>query len=131
MPLLASCQLYPQNNVGIESHKAQNRMVSLTPFKYFYLIWRIYSIDPNIIIKISKLIYKNNMVNYTISHTEIILAILDYLREQGLANSMLELEEESKIQLVQYSKEVNFFRSLLLKGHFAEAENFLEPLRQK
>ena len=71
------------------------------------------------------------MVNYTISHTEIILVILDYLREQGLANSMLELEEESKIQLVQYSNEINFFRSLILKGHFAEAENFLEPLREK
>ena len=71
------------------------------------------------------------MVNITIAHTEIILIILDYLREQGLASSMLELEEESKIQLVQYSSEISFFRTLILKGHFVEAENFLEPLREK
>lgn len=44
---------------------------------------------------------------------------------------MLELEGESQIQLVQYSKEINFFRSLVLDGHFLEAEKFLEPLLEK
>lgn len=71
------------------------------------------------------------MVSYKISHTEIILVILGYLNEQGLTSAMLELEGESQIQLVQYSKEINFFRSLVLDGHFLEAEKFLEPLLEK
>lgn len=57
--------------------------------------------------------------------------IQEYLREQGLISAMLELEEESEVQLIQYSTEISFFRTLLLKGHFEEAENFLEPLRTK
>lgn len=71
------------------------------------------------------------MVNYSISHSEIILVVLGYLNEQGLTTSMLELEKETGIQLVKYSNEVEFFRDLVLNGHFAEAENFLEPLRDK
>lgn len=40
---------------------------------------------------------------------------------------MLALEEESHLTLFHYSKELIFLRSLILEGHWADAENYLKP----
>ena len=60
---------------------------------------------------------------------EIILIILQYLKEHGLVKSMLALESETKLRLSQYGKEISFFRQLIVEGQWEDAENFLNPLK--
>eukprot|EP00357_Protocruzia_adherens_P010867 CAMPEP_0115023134 /NCGR_PEP_ID=MMETSP0216-20121206/32147_1 /TAXON_ID=223996 /ORGANISM="Protocruzia adherens, Strain Boccale" /LENGTH=807 /DNA_ID=CAMNT_0002396315 /DNA_START=140 /DNA_END=2566 /DNA_ORIENTATION=- len=63
-----------------------------------------------------------------IQHNEVILLMLDYLKQRHLFKSLLTLEEESKTTLHVYGKEVEFFRQLILDGLWTEADNFLKPL---
>ena len=55
------------------------------------------------------------------------LLIIDYLREQNLVKSMLQLEEESGISLHRYEKEIKFLRELVLKGQWEDVERLLSP----
>lgn len=43
------------------------------------------------------------MVKLELAHKEVILIMLDYLREHNLISSMLQLEQEADISLYKYS----------------------------
>lgn len=59
------------------------------------------------------------------------LLIMDYLHRQKLFKSLLALEDETSIGLYSYSKEIKFFRNLIIDGQWEDAENFLQPLKLK
>ena len=50
------------------------------------------------------------MVKLELSHKEIILMLLDYLREHNLLSSMLSVEQETGLSLFKYSNEIYFLR---------------------
>ncbi|CAI2387000.1 unnamed protein product [Moneuplotes crassus] len=66
-----------------------------------------------------------------LSHKSIIYLILDYLQRNKLFRSLLSLETETQIELYKYSKEIKFFRNLIIEGQWEDAENFLQPLKLK
>jgi hypothetical protein len=43
------------------------------------------------------------MVRLELAHKEVVLIMLDYLREHNLISSMLQLEQEAEISLYKYS----------------------------
>jgi hypothetical protein len=47
--------------------------------------------------------------------------IMDYLREHNLIGSLLQVEKESGVQLYKYPKELDFFRQLVLGGHWDDS----------
>jgi len=60
---------------------------------------------------------------------EIIMVLLQYLKEHGYIKSMISLESETNVKLAQYGKEITFFRQLIIEGQWEDAENFLKPLK--
>ena len=52
---------------------------------------------------ISSLLLKFKMVKLELAHKEVILIMLDYLREHNLISSMLQLEQETDVSLYKYS----------------------------
>lgn len=50
------------------------------------------------------------MVKLELAHKEILLMVLDYLREHNLLSSMLALEKETNLSLFKYSNEINVLR---------------------
>lgn len=52
---------------------------------------------------ISSLLLKFKMVKLELAHKEVILIMLDYLREHNLISSMLQLEQEADVSLYKYS----------------------------
>eukprot|EP00826_Nyctotherus_ovalis_P014840 TRINITY_DN14172_c0_g5_i1.p1 TRINITY_DN14172_c0_g5~~TRINITY_DN14172_c0_g5_i1.p1 ORF type:complete len:468 (-),score=123.66 TRINITY_DN14172_c0_g5_i1:790-2193(-) len=60
---------------------------------------------------------------------EIIMIILQYLKDHGLTKTMIALESETNFKLTQYGKEITFFRQLIIEGQWEDAENFLNPLK--
>ena len=52
---------------------------------------------------ISSLLLKFKMVKLELAHKEVILIMLDYLREHNLISSMLQLEQEAEVSLYKYS----------------------------
>lgn len=58
------------------------------------------------------------MVKLEIAHKDVILMILDYLRENNMIASMLALENESQLTHLKYSNEISFLRSLILEGNW-------------
>ena len=60
---------------------------------------------------------------------DILLLIMDYLYSTNLIDSLITIEQESKLSIFSYNKELSFLRKLILKGNWNEAENFLLPLK--
>ena len=56
------------------------------------------------------------MVKLELAHKEVILMLLDYLREHNLLSSMLAVEQETGLSLFKYSNEIHFLRQLILEG---------------
>lgn len=60
-----------------------------------------------------------------------LLLIMDYLHSHKLFKALLALENETNMELHSYSKEIKFFRNLIIDGQWEDAENFLQPLKLK
>ena len=65
------------------------------------------------------------------NHKTILTLIMDYLHSQKLYKSLIALEEETDMTLYSYSKEIKFFRNLIIEGEWEDAEIFLQPLKLK
>ena len=50
------------------------------------------------------------MVKLELAHKEVLLMMLDYLREHNLLSTMLSLEKEVGLSLFKYSDEINVLR---------------------
>ena len=71
-----------------------------------------------------------------IKQNDIILLILDYLKQHNLVKTQLALEEESQefftqIKLHKYPKDIEFCRMLLLDGEWNDVENFIKPFQTR
>jgi|LauGreDrversion4_2_1035121.scaffolds.fasta_scaffold483814_1 hypothetical protein len=64
-----------------------------------------------------------------VKKSEIILMIMDYLKNENLDKTLVSLENESGLQLYEYNREISFLRHLILEGHWKDAEEFLKPLK--
>ena len=70
--------------------------------------------------------------NYNIDtflKNDILLLIMDFLYSADLIDSLIAIEQETKISIFSYNKELLFLRKLIMKGNWSEAENFLFPLK--
>ncbi len=61
-----------------------------------------------------------------VDEEEVSLLILDYLKKKKLFKSFVSLERELSVRLESYSKEVEYFKSLVLSGKLDEAVDFLK-----
>lgn len=71
------------------------------------------------------------MEGNSLSRETILTLIMDYLHSQKLFKALLALEDEADISLHSYSKEIKFFRNLIIEGQWEDAEIFLQPLKLK
>lgn len=71
------------------------------------------------------------MEGNSLNHKTILTLIMDYLHSQKLYKSLIALEEETDMTLYSYSKEIKFFRNLIIEGEWEDAEIFLQPLKLK
>ena len=62
-----------------------------------------------------------------ISQQEVLLLILDHLKQAGLARSMRTLEQETGLVVEEYGNDLMFLRGLILDGAWRDAENFVIP----
>ena len=60
---------------------------------------------------------------------DIILLIMDFLYSSNLIDSLITIEQETKLSIFSYNKELSFLRKLIIEGNWEEAENFLLPLK--
>jgi hypothetical protein len=56
------------------------------------------------------------MVKLQISQKDVLLVVMDYLREHNMLSSLIAIEKESQISLYKFSKELHFLRNLILDG---------------
>jgi WD40 repeat protein len=68
-------------------------------------------------------------LKYSIEKSDLILLIMDYLYSEGLYQSYISLEEESKINLFKYEEKLEILRKCILDGDWEEAEKFLLKLK--
>ena len=68
------------------------------------------------------------MVKLQISQKDVLLIIMDYLREHNMIKSLITLENESQISLIKYSKEQSFLRNLILEGQWNDADVFIKTI---
>jgi len=59
---------------------------------------------------------------------EIVLLCLDFLKQSGFIKAMRALEEESLVKADTYGREIDFLRTLVLDGQWADVEKFMQPL---
>lgn len=71
------------------------------------------------------------MVRLELAHKDVLLMLLDYLREHNLLSTMLALEKESNISLFKYSNEISVLRQMILDGNWAQVENLLKAVASK
>ena len=50
------------------------------------------------------------MVKLELAHKDVLLMILDYLREHNLLSSMVQLEKDTGLCIFKYTNEVNILR---------------------
>lgn len=62
-----------------------------------------------------------------VDEEEVSLLILDYLKKRKLLKSFVSLEKELGLRLENYSKEVEYFKNLVIGGKLDEAVLFLKP----
>jgi WD40 repeat protein len=68
------------------------------------------------------------MVKINLRKDEIILCVLDYLKQSGLIATMRALEHETGITTTNYGTDLTFLRGLILDAQFDDAESFVVPL---
>eukprot|EP00466_Bigelowiella_natans_P007731 jgi/Bigna1/131748/aug1.15_g6456 len=64
-----------------------------------------------------------------INDEEVVVVIMDFLKRKGYFKALTALENESKISMNSYGKEVSYLRRLILDGQWEDAENFLVPVK--
>jgi len=68
------------------------------------------------------------MVKLSISQKDVLLVVMDYLREHNMLSSLNSLEKETQVSLYKYGKELTFMRSLILDGSWVDAEAFVKTI---
>ena len=68
-------------------------------------------------------------IKYSIKKDDLLLIIMDYLYSEGLYQSYISLEDESKINLFKYEEKLEILRKCILDGDWEEAEKFLSKLK--
>ena len=68
------------------------------------------------------------MVKINLRKDEIVLCVLDYLKQTGLIQAMRALEHETGITTTNYGTDLDFLRGLILDAQFDDAESFVVPL---
>ena len=68
------------------------------------------------------------MVKLSISQKDVLVVIMDYLREHNMLNSLIALEKESQVSLFKYCKELTFLRNLIVDGSWSDAEAFIKTI---
>ena len=71
------------------------------------------------------------MVKLELAHKEVLLIMLDYLREHNLLSTMLALEKDTGLCLFKYSNEINVLRQMILDGNWPQVENLLKAVAVK
>ena len=71
------------------------------------------------------------MVKLELSHKEVLLMVLDYLREHNLLDTMLSLEKETNLSLFKYPNEIAVLRQMILDGSWAQVENLIKAIATK
>ena len=71
------------------------------------------------------------MVRVKVPETDLIRLVLCHLQRSNLIQSMRILEKESQSTLIEYGKDIAFFRHLILDGLFTEVKLFLQPLKSE
>ena len=71
------------------------------------------------------------MVRLELAHKEVLLMLLDYLREHNLLATMLALEKETSLSLFKYSSEISLLRDMILEGNWSQVENLLKAVAAK
>ena len=72
-----------------------------------------------------------NKFTYTLKNEDIILLIMDFLKNEGYDRTYISLEEESGINLYNYDENLGVLRGFILDGDWEEAEKSLEIFKNK
>ena len=68
------------------------------------------------------------MVKLQISQKDVLLVVMDFLREHNMMSSLIAIEKESQVFLYKYSKEIQFLRNQILDGQWADADVFIKTI---
>ena len=69
------------------------------------------------------------MVKLQINSKDVLLMIMDYLREHNMLSSLLALEKESALSLFKCpNREIQFLRTLVLEGQWQHAEDIVKTI---
>ena len=68
---------------------------------------------------------------YSLKNEDIILLIMDFLKNEGYDRTYVSLEEESGINLYNYDENLGVLRGFILDGDWEEAEKSLEIFKNK
>ena len=72
-----------------------------------------------------------NKFSYILKNEDIILLIMDFLKNEGYDRTYISLEEESGINLYNYDENLGILRGFILDGDWEEAEKSLEIFKNK
>ena len=81
--------------------------------------------------KILNLSNNKTQFTYTLKNKDIILLIMDFLKNEGYDRTYVSLEEESGINLYNYDENLGILRNFILDGEWEEAEKSLEIFKNK
>ena len=73
----------------------------------------------------------NSKFFYSLKNEDIILLIMDFLKNEGYIRTYVSLEEESGINLYNYDENLGILRGFILDGDWEEAEKALEIFKAK
>ena len=73
----------------------------------------------------------NSKFFYSLKNEDIILLIMDFLKNEGYIRTYVSLEEESGINLYNYDENLGILRGFILDGDWEEAEKSLEIFKNK
>ena len=81
--------------------------------------------------KLFNLSNNNSKFIYFLKNEDIILLIMDFLKNEGYDRTYVSLEEESGINLYNYDENLGILRGFILDGDWEEAEKSLEVFKNK
>lgn len=68
------------------------------------------------------------MVKLKISQKDILLVIMDYLKDNNLLSSLVALEKESHVTQIDYGQQLSAFRRHILDGAWSDSEALLKTI---
>ena len=72
-----------------------------------------------------------NQIQYVVNKRDMLLLIMDYLRQEGYDQSYISLEQESGVNLYNYDEKIDNLRRVILDGDWEEVEKFINENKQK